>query len=725
MSTYIIELQKFSITQGRIEKKNIDGVLKYSDADYLVCKKNNDGVTAAIKYASQNGYNHVQIPKGVYSFCYELNSDNRSRPCILIQEDNLVFDLNNSVFEVIFDSLNKSPYHKIDVEPWKLYGNLISIDSCINTKVVNGKLRGDIFCRSYTVDGEKWHEQTYGCCCGAASINSGAENLIIEGFTGSGFTGSGYYTQDKDYIPRFRISNMVAKPGILSISGIVTPNKTDAITWSYVTDLIPIDISKFYPSRLFDKKHPYVNVLQSSHNSGYTRIPNYNTIMLDVFFYDTSKSVEKPTRTLKIAYLDDIIFNEGENAIRLQTHNEAPNLDQLTTLKWGITSKEASFCFLKNCEVRHNHRGGSEPVGDNCEYSKCVFYNNGGDSGIGVPLFPDTTRYAINCEDTVVKGLLIKDCEFIRGQGLNCILAGCVSANIYNNTFSYFDKQPAVIIYGCLNATIKNNIMNETLPLTIMGWAEFKDGVRNSGSEYSRRVVIFEGNTILSTGELTLDIKDRANVKITNNVLRLANVVITNSTEENSSAVLSSNTIELLNSSGSRSVFSKININENKFISLDYIYKKLKRGDVEFLDTNLTNNNFKDFNVIRITGSTRSILNIYDVQMLVFEKTSAGVHINGDSIYTARLGLYFNNIMRQIVFKNCTIKGKIKYEISATDNTRLIEVSGVTDQVVCFDSCIFDIPESFTSLYIYTYNLLGNLKRIIKDCSSITAFNNF
>ena len=133
----------------------------------------------------------------------------------------------------------------------------------------------------------------------------------------------------------------------------------------------------------------------------------------------------------------------------------------------SFTEIANSHITVKDCKIYDNHRGGISNCADNTLIEGCEIYNNGMDSSIGAPLFPDSTRYAINCEDAVSRDVIIRNNHIY--YGINGLLMGCYNAVIENNIFNNIN---GVGIYSNNTTVVKNNKFYNSNGIFIMGSVE-------------------------------------------------------------------------------------------------------------------------------------------------------------------------------------------------------------------------------------------------------------
>ena len=133
-------------------------------------KKNAEGISEAIKYATKNGIKNLKLQQGIYMINGEGNRGERKG---IKLESNINLDLNNSILKhEICDSNRYS---------------IINIDNVENVKIYNGKIVGD---KNEHLYGEGTNEWGYGVEI-INSINIEIQNLEVEDLIGDGMLVTG------------------------------------------------------------------------------------------------------------------------------------------------------------------------------------------------------------------------------------------------------------------------------------------------------------------------------------------------------------------------------------------------------------------------------------------------------------------------------------------------------------------------------------------------------
>ena len=495
-SDYLIELDKWGITQGTMGKP------PYTTAQWATAYNNLLGFNNALKYAKDTGRGRIVVPKGIYSFCY--TNLNGGAEIYQMQNtpikpfDYQTLDLNGSQFEIMYDSINKNPYDKspATTPAWKLSGTIIELTNCIHSHVINGKIIGDIPNRSFTDGGRGFNseygmEQTYGVSLNRGSKFCSFEYLDVSMFMGDGITMGSYPTNTIS-------SNIIQSPKMLP--GFVDDTgATVAREGAYVS-------AKFKLIRGVHKE------IQMRTGGGYTRIPNIKNTWFEYLFFDEAGKI---VGRKKAIYLQNTMVPYNAFTMSVQLLNETPGLADLT-INYSITMPQTQFVTIKNCEIHDNHRGGISGGADFTTIEKSKVYHNGMDSSTGVPVFPDTTRYQINFEDSYCNFLNIVDCHFF--SGFHSVLAGVYNVRIENCLFQGLNGP---IIYNNSSTVITGNTFDDCNAFGLM-----------PSMEYQRRTIHFTDN-IVNTKVCGFNAEGHANtfVKVSNNTFNVDSITVVGNIE--------------------------------------------------------------------------------------------------------------------------------------------------------------------------------------------------
>jgi len=504
---YLIELDRWGIVEGS------QGKPPYTAAQWEIGYNNLLGMNKALAWANARGLTHVVLPKGNYAFIYtnlEGGAEIYQMKTIAICPFNdQILDLNGSVFEVMFDSINKNPYDKSPetTQPWKLGGCLIRLEFVKNAHVVNGTIIGDIPNRSFSdggsgFDSEKGMEQTYGVLIDRSSHCS-VENLDVSMFMGDGvclgaMPYRGKYENDS---LSSGLGNTCA-PGYMGTDGVIVQQ-----AGAYISSEYPVDPKKFG------------TWVQMRSGGGYTRIVSIAHKSFEYIFLDTNKAYISRRAAV---YLECVPIPYNARYVRVQFVNEAVDLASLTTADFNLTKPQNNNIKIFNCYIHDNHRGGISGGADFTHVSHTQLFRNGSDSGIGIPLFPDSTRYALNFEDSYSNFLTIENCEI--SDSFNGLLLGVYHARV---TGCYIHSTSGVVVYNNASTFIDNNTFYHA-GLSLMGSSSTQE--RNiyltnntiyqpqftvSTTDHPTTHVFFDTNTIyMNYGEFS------GNLHMTNNYIR-------------------------------------------------------------------------------------------------------------------------------------------------------------------------------------------------------------
>jgi len=457
-------LYKLNITDYGIVEGSL-GTSPYTFEEYNQAKNNKIGFQNAMDYAYENNYSGILFPKGTYSLCYFSSpSDNVYTKANLFPKSNQIIDMNGAKFEVIYDSVNRSPFDTTTNPIYALDGSVFRVHKCHNVVIKNGEIKGDIYNRTFSDAAEKSMEQTYGVFSGVNCYNVLYENLNVHGFMGDSFT---FSTRSFDGSKLITPAPLDAVPGYVNSSGGI-----DMVAGCYTSPLIPINLTMLAELTPFALK-----TIQIQTSGGYTRVPNFKNKTIEIAFYNSSNVFISKRYT---KYLHKIVMPSNATAVKLIFTEETAGLTSLPNQGYTIMEQASHKATVLNCKIHDNHRGGISNPCDDIIIDGCEIWHNGMDSSIGVPLFPDNTRYAINFEDTYANSAVIRNCNIY--SGYNCMLMGVGTFLIENNTISNFSLA-AVVYYEIEKGIVINNSFYNCPALTRF------DSVL-------KREIIFKGNLV-------------------------------------------------------------------------------------------------------------------------------------------------------------------------------------------------------------------------------------
>lgn len=415
---YIIELQRWNITQGMPTKP-------YTDADYRMADSNIQGINNALQYARDHGYSKVILPKGEYAICF---------PRAIKMVSNLTFELNGSVLKVIYDSDRKSPFDtRTTTDYYNFKGNSIEFDNVHNSHLTGGTIIGDRDDRSFSnVTAERKMEHTYGVVFNRSTKYSSINNCVVRDYMGDNITFSSSAVRElAEFNLNLSLNNLDYTTGQL-----ISSNNT--LTTGFIN--IPQDTN--FSSFLIA-------------GAGYTRLTALTTKDVDVFFYKADNTFIGVLKKRKI--YTDISIPLGAAKMRMVFFNETnPSKNMQITLKFGSIPHHNLVEFN---EIYNGHRGGITLGGSYNIVQHNVIRDNGKGSNSfldGKPIFSDPTRYGINQEDSYGDNCVIRN-NLIYGSN-HGILAGCYSIQIENNHIYNIDSI-GINLYSLLYANVRGNVL--------------------------------------------------------------------------------------------------------------------------------------------------------------------------------------------------------------------------------------------------------------------------
>ncbi|MGL4572644.1 MAG: hypothetical protein ACRCVJ_16445 [Clostridium sp.] len=448
---YEIDLNKFNITNGFINHS-----APYTLDEWAIAYNNKIGIQEALNFACDNGYSEIRLPKGSYVICYEERKENvdiywkYGRYPIIIPE-NMIIDLGFSTIKVIYDSINKNPYDKSinnkDNPVYKLYGDVFSFRNN-NSTLRNGTLIGTKYERAF-IDSNSGFLSEKGTDSGAGIIfelgatNNKVINMTIKGFMADGIAGTsqskeGVIPPSKYYNPSF----------VTEVERDTNGNLKDKTgTGCYISDYM--DISKFTG-----------NMLMMDTTSQW--VPNIKDRQFYLYYYDERKNTIGNSSEI---YRHNCIIYKNASYVRVLILNEEVNMNVPFVKQLQLRPSVTEWTLISNCIITENHRGGISNTPNNTVIDRCHIYNNGKGEFEGLPVFPDTTRYAINNEEYTTNQLIIKDC-YIHDHS-NGILARALNIIIENSMFKNMEN--VIAIYGS-GEDIKINNLTAYNVKTIVGF---------------------------------------------------------------------------------------------------------------------------------------------------------------------------------------------------------------------------------------------------------------
>ena len=725
-NAYFIDLEEWGIHNGFLDERKYvlgdDGnyLPKYTDEEYKIAHNNKEGLNAALQYAVDNGYNTAVLPNGSEIFiCWEEANEKcnaywgYTKKHIMLPS-NLDFDMNNSAIKVIFDSKNVNPYdkskHNFDNPVYRLNGYLISVDACYNSSIRNGTLIGTRHERAYIADSanetgtERGFDFGTGIHLAKGSSFVKIENMEIKDFMADGIASMTDNDPAKGkviYNPQFNYVGEVNDSGVIDTS----------ITTSYTTDYL--DISDWTCEE---------GIMRT--NIGYTRVPDIFLESFMISFYDENKTYIYRSRE---RYLQNVLIPKRAKYIRISILREQSDKELGFVKDFQFTPKAGEFCTITLCRIHNNHRGGIANILNNTIIEKCKIYNNGRGVYEDIPQFPDTTRYAINCEDCLPLNLIIRDCYFY--ESFHGILFAGGTVHCENNTFYKISGSP-LHIYNCENAWFDKNTIIQSGTL----------GGSTGSSVYNRTYYITNNKFINSSLEFPGEQSIQMHVENNSFVGKCS---FRNSTEPN--GYISARNI-LIEYSRIDNIYGATGYVCN---NTENVYIKLNGGNVSSARNNIESNRYtRNLTVKNISTTEDSKVNtaaLYNTKLIYLFDTQTGyfdtTRDDGTNLRTfssvfdnvefdnSTLGFNgYNNCDTRMVysFKDCAISIDDTYPVNNNMYSFFKPAWYSNDYYKEFDmifgNCTFTMSGEINNHYLFDGNevkLTGNIQ--FKNCKFVNA----
>jgi hypothetical protein len=545
---YLIVPSDYGIIEGDIRKGG-----GYSQAEWDQAYNNMNGLQNALNYAASNGYTTAVLPKEKHFNILYTNESGDIRTNLgvrnhcIIMPSNLIFDLNQSTISMLWDSDVRNPYDNgPDYDPHQLPGHTIAFSRTHNSKVINGKLRGEMYERSWVNAGENSQELNTGVWVEKGSSYNVADSLDVRGYSGDSFS---TFTNHDDNFGNYLsfTPSRTLYPDYLDIDDGTTSSRDGA----YTTALLDISgitsesiimrtnigfkrtpefVSQVFNICWYDVNGDFI----SGENSKFLKlmkVPQGATQIRIGIYGDVDNNIDTDTIRIKIdSVVDstdytitingtDYTINSGvgattdsvadalrdsinagtvfkgvtasgdvlqlgdpEDGEGLETLTIDTNMSRYVYKTYQITPPTPHHFTISNCVISENHRGGVSNVCNNTIIENCRFFDNGLGHKQGWPQFPDTTRYQINFEDVIPNSVIIRDNEF--NDSFNGVLASGHRVDFYNNKIM---NSSGLSVFHAENLYAHNNVfINCTRAFGAYG-------------STSKRVAHFYDNTIYDT----------------------------------------------------------------------------------------------------------------------------------------------------------------------------------------------------------------------------------
>ena len=693
-----INLKKYGITEG-----NIDHKAPYSSAEWEQAYNNFEGIKTALADMAANGQTNIVLPKGTYVVCYQNPNGKEfflNYGWEIVIPSHVTFDLNGSTIRVIFDSDNRNPYDKSTLDPYKLNGTVFAFSKSYHSTICNGILLGDRYERSYTAkDDERKQEQTYGIKFTKGSEHCTVLNMDISGFMGDAITGDGNHDPDKGGVVVSGTQTYTS----LFLDG--SGAEKAGTGYSFVSDyhdLTPITSVGG-------------NVMTVITNIGYVREYNAGN-NFTIFFYDENK-----TFLVSNVYdhLDNIPIPLDAKYCRLMTQSETAYAEGATTLEvvYQITPPPSQFVTVSHCTIFNNNRGGMSNLPNDVTIEKCELYENGTKGTENWPEFWYSTRYAINCEDTVCRKIVIKD-NYIHDGSTHCLLLAAKYALVEGNRIINFGVGfggQGLVAYHVKNVVFINNWVEKAAS------PEFADSITNRKGRYITVTNNYFKNCNIKGDDNTIFgdnviISDRVNVSFKNTKPAKGFVI-----EENPGANNNVNVLSYLMGTFKESSF--VLHQKNASTSSDFIVLGEKSSDVsiEYVD------DAKNRPIVlnKVYGAT-----IVGGEWI--QKGEALPEWKAGDVANSTLKPYkdanYTNYYSEVTIVNTFKDSNIIIDENFTAN-RLIYAAANANATkyrltLEFDGCTFDVYKNLSQGLVYLYNYCQNKDVIVTVSFKNCTFNN-
>lgn len=630
-SVYTVDLKRWGITEGVPNKP-------YVRYDYLIADANIQGINAAIQYASDNGFDVVKLPKGEYSLCY---------PRQIKMKSSLTLNLGGSTLKVIYDSDNKSPFDERQTDFYRFGGISISFENVTNAHLVNGKMLGCRYDRSFlNSDLELRNEDSYGVVISHGSHFCSVKYCDISGYMGDNisFSSTSLYTEEIKQ-GETSLNNLDMVTGALISS-------TDSLVTRTVN--IPSGFTSF-----------------TINGGGYTRVTALKNKYVNVFFYDANDHFIGVTKGVKI-YSHITIPNRAKK-IKLVFLGEAdPDKHYWVYLRFGLFPHHNLIEFN---DIHDGHRGGITLGGSYNTIQHNIIRDNGKSSKVfqdDIPAFYDTTRYAINQEDSFGDNCVIRN-NLVYG-GFNGILIGCYDVSVTDNVIHNLDYS-AISLYTVYSAKITGNVISHC-----------GNSFGTNGTSLKNAHIFISENSVTET-PVILDNEDYK-IKITNNNFNnMTNIKLNSKTSFINNNITLSALLVINNGTLKSNEFSSTN---NSKIRLEKISSV---DDCKFTGVEFTPDSSVSSRTIKSCTFEDSLISdmAFNVKSKLLELTNC--HFK-DTIVKSGI-INSPTSMRNLILKNCTIESvNTKYLIEADLNSGFLSIE--------MDNCSWFVSSSLINVLSLT-----------------------
>ncbi|WP_129020349.1 right-handed parallel beta-helix repeat-containing protein [Edaphocola flava] len=429
-ATYLIELDAFNITKDWVPQK------PYTTSDYAIAKNNVDGINAALDYAVNTlNASIVKLPKGIYTFTFlnrpqGLQAARENNTCVAIPS-NTTFDLSGCRIEMMYDSVNRSPYDNSGNPVYKFYGFAFGFYRANNAKIIGGEILGDVYQRSF-VSGEVYESISSGIIFDHGSRHCSVENTTIRGFMREAIIISNTPVSYESWNPVFSKGDLLT-------------DGTDNLNY------VPIDLNNTYKTNLLTLSgtSENQNILSLTQADGNTLKAAFYKAQTELFWYDSNQQlIAKETNQV----LEEIKRPVNAQYLRIVTYNYASN-DANVYFNLQIAFDPCSHFTVKNCEFVDNHLGGISGGTNHTLIESCKLYNNGLGWREDKEMNGYGSGYQINFGGSFCLDITVNNCDI--GEHKVGIVAGSYNTTITNNRF--YNLTTAILIADANMVQIHNN----------------------------------------------------------------------------------------------------------------------------------------------------------------------------------------------------------------------------------------------------------------------------
>lgn len=663
----------------------------YTSEEYTTAYNNGVNLVAAIENAYSNGATKIILEKGKYPWVIVNTNQNYQTGlnphAILNGFENLEIDFGGSVFFMLFDSVNRSPYHTGgSLPPHMIGGCIFAIQNTTNFTIKNIELRGCQYNRSW-VTGEQDTEQTYGIVHSINNINTKLD-IVAHGFRGDAVTGS----WDKN--THLTSLNTWEKGGVDVNTGAINQDEK-----SYRTPKISLDWGRILRGS--------VQIM----SGGYLRKAEFRNVFLRVFFYDKnnvligSEFTEQCTRIVLPPKADSLIF--------VAYDDERTDL----TISYGsplalVTGGSEDLTITG--EIYNNHRGGLSNLCNDGKVIDAYIHDIGG-TKFGFPHYADSTRYAVNNEDVYASKLTLQNVRIANCiHGVLCNANQLVATNVSIDNIQFYawavyNSRSVVIDGGTLkNCAIALNTQYNGVGQQHLSFTNVSLQGRGSNLLINAKKGHFI-NISNCTGSLNmLVIKNNGGVvSFCNNTLLSIPIDYVESVVLEGLTNITGNHIKMLDASGNKA-WQCISLNADNSYGNSLVFSPGKHYKV--LDDT------KGFSGVDLTVGNNGRWELLPKESFAETEGVQEVLFKDSSMALAHYVSCNNGISPDLnlVFKNC----KLKLSSGATNNSMLDFAGSVLGNMsIMFDNCYFELE-------LNGENRIVNIRDIEKMDSANISFVN-